>query len=29
MKAFKLPIRKKDLGGDEKKEDKKCLSDEP
>jgi hypothetical protein len=29
MKAFKLPIRQKDLCGDEEKEDKKCLSDEP
>jgi hypothetical protein len=29
MKAFKLATRKKDLCGDEEKEDKKCLSDEP
>jgi hypothetical protein len=29
MKAFKMPIRQKDLCGDEEKEERKCMSDEP
>jgi hypothetical protein len=29
MKEFKIPIRKKDLCGDEENKDRMCLSDEP